>query len=84
MIDATYNQVKSDISGNTLSDLEFSKRTDLLSRKPHVAKKLAENKVRQDAGFPTPVIRLADNMLCNFQCTHCCAEHYMDLSLIHI
>ena len=44
MIDATYNQVKSDINGNTLSDLEFSKRTDLISRKPHVAKKLAENR----------------------------------------
>jgi MoaA/NifB/PqqE/SkfB family radical SAM enzyme len=84
MIDATYNQVKSDISGNTLSDLEFSKRTDLISRKPHVAKKLAENKLRQDAGFPTPVIRLADNMLCNFQCNHCCAEHYMDRHLLKI
>jgi len=84
MIDATYNQVKSDISGNTLSDLEFSKRTDLITRKPHVAKKLAENKLRQDAGFPTPVIRLADNMLCNFQCNHCCAEHYMDRHLLKI
>jgi MoaA/NifB/PqqE/SkfB family radical SAM enzyme len=84
MIDATYNQVKSDINGNTLSDLEFSKRTDLISRKPHVAKKLAENKLRQDAGFPTPVIRLADNMLCNFQCNHCCAEHYMDRHLLKI
>jgi MoaA/NifB/PqqE/SkfB family radical SAM enzyme len=84
MIDATYNQVKSDISGNTLSDLEFSKRTDLISRKPHVAKKLAENKLRQYAGFLTPVIRLADNMLCNFQCNHCCAEHYMDRHLLKI
>ena len=84
MYDAIYNEVKGDITANKLSDLEHSKRSDLESRKPHVAKKLAENKLRQDAGFPTPVIRLADNMLCNFQCNHCCAEHYMDRHLLKI
>ena len=84
MIDATYSQIRTDILSNTLSDLENSKRTGLASRKPYIAKKLAENKVRQDAGYPTPVIRVADNMLCNFQCTHCCAEHYMDRHLLKL
>jgi len=84
VIDATYSQIRTDILSNTLSDLENSKRTGLASRKPYIAKKLAENKVRQDAGYPTPVIRVADNMLCNFQCTHCCAEHYMDRHLLKL
>jgi len=30
------------------------------------------------------VIRLAANMLCNFQCDHCCAEHYMDRHLVKL
>ena len=53
-----------------LSDLEKKKRGDLARRKPYIAAKLAANKERQENGFPTPVIRLAANMLCNFQCDH--------------
>jgi MoaA/NifB/PqqE/SkfB family radical SAM enzyme len=67
-----------------LSDLEKKKRGDLARRKPYIAAKLAANKERQDNGFPTPVIRLAANMLCNFQCDHCCAEHYMDRHLVKL
>jgi MoaA/NifB/PqqE/SkfB family radical SAM enzyme len=67
-----------------LSDLEQKKRGDLARRKPYIAAKLAANKERQENGFPTPVIRLAANMLCNFQCDHCCAEHYMDRHLVKL
>jgi MoaA/NifB/PqqE/SkfB family radical SAM enzyme len=67
-----------------LSAGEQVKRGELARRKPYVAEKLAANKARQEAGFPTPVIRLAANMLCNFQCNHCCAEHYMDRHLIKL
>ena len=67
-----------------LSDLEKKKRGDLARRKPYIAAKLAANKERQENGFPTPVIRLAANMLCNFQCDHCCAEHYMDRHLVKL
>jgi len=67
-----------------LSEAEKHKRGDLARRKPYVAAKLAANKDRQENGFPTPVIRLAANMLCNFQCDHCCAEHYMDRHLVKL
>jgi MoaA/NifB/PqqE/SkfB family radical SAM enzyme len=67
-----------------LSDLEKKKRGDLARRKPYIAAKLAANKERQENGLPTPVIRLAANMLCNFQCDHCCAEHYMDRHLVKL
>lgn len=70
--------------GNSLNDSEKKKRGDLARRKPYVAAKLAANKERQENGFPTPVIRLAANMLCNFQCDHCCAEHYMDRHLVKL
>jgi len=65
-----------------LTEAELKKRGDLARRKPYVAAKLAKNKERQERGEPTPVIRLAANMLCNFQCEHCCAEHYMDRHLM--
>ncbi len=67
-----------------LTESELKKRGDLARRKPYVAAKLAKNKERQDRGEPTPVIRLAANMLCNFQCEHCCAEHYMDRHLLKV
>jgi MoaA/NifB/PqqE/SkfB family radical SAM enzyme len=67
-----------------LSDSEKQKRGDLARRKPYIAAKLAANKERQELGYPTPVIRLAANMLCNFQCDHCCAEHYMDRHLVKL
>lgn len=84
MTDPTYAVVRTEIESGVLSDLEASKRSDLAKRKPHVAAKLANNARRQELGFPTPVIRLAANMLCNFQCNHCCAEHYMDRHLLKI
>lgn len=84
MTDALYTLLKKDIESGQLSDFEHAKRNDLASRKPYVASKLAANKVRQEQGFPTPVIRLAANMLCNFQCNHCCAEHYMDRHLLKL
>lgn len=83
-MDALYTEIKSDLQNGTLNDLELSKRNNLASRKPYLAKKLAANKSRQEMGFPTPVIRLAANMLCNFKCNHCCAEHYMDRHLLKI
>jgi MoaA/NifB/PqqE/SkfB family radical SAM enzyme len=83
-MDITYASVKRDIESNQLSDLESAKRFGLASRKPYIAAKLAANKERQEQGFPTPVIRLAANMLCNFQCNHCCAEHYMDRHLLKL
>lgn len=70
--------------GDALNESEKKKRGDLARRKPYIASKLAANKERQDNGFPTPVIRLAANMLCNFQCDHCCAEHYMDRHLVKL
>lgn len=84
MTDALYTLLKKEIETGHLSDFEHAKRNDLASRKPYVASKLAANKVRQEQGFPTPVIRLAANMLCNFQCNHCCAEHYMDRHLLKL
>lgn len=84
MSDALYTLLKKEIENGQLSDFEHAKRNDLVSRKPYIASKLAANKVRQEQGFPTPVIRLAANMLCNFQCNHCCAEHYMDRHLLKL
>jgi MoaA/NifB/PqqE/SkfB family radical SAM enzyme len=82
--DALYTLLKREIESGQLSDFEHAKRNDLASRKPYIASKLAANKLRQEQGFPTPVIRLAANMLCNFQCNHCCAEHYMDRHLLKL
>jgi MoaA/NifB/PqqE/SkfB family radical SAM enzyme len=84
MADALYSIIKNEIENKTLSDAEHAKRNNLASRKPYLASKLAANKERQELGFPTPVIRLAANMLCNFQCNHCCAEHYMDRHLLKL
>ena len=84
MADALYTLLKREIESGQLSDFEHAKRNDLASRKPYIASKLAANKLRQEQGFPTPVIRLAANMLCNFQCNHCCAEHYMDRHLLKL
>jgi len=84
MRDMSYQVAQQDLSETILSDLEHAKRSDLARRKPHVAAKLAANAERQEQGFPTPVVRLQANMLCNFRCSHCCAEHYMDRHLVKI
>jgi MoaA/NifB/PqqE/SkfB family radical SAM enzyme len=84
MIDALYSIVRQELATGELNEAEHIKRGDLAKRKPYLAAKLAANKERQEQGFPTPVIRLAANMLCNFQCNHCCAEHYMDRHLLKL
>jgi MoaA/NifB/PqqE/SkfB family radical SAM enzyme len=81
MSDAIEMMVRKEMESTSLNASEAAKRNDLAKRKPYIAAKLAANKQRQELGFPTPVIRLAANMLCNFTCDHCCAEHYMDRHL---
>lgn len=60
---------------------EAAKRHDLASRKPHVAAKLARITQMEERGEISPIIRLEKSYLCNFQCTHCSAEYYMDRHL---
>ena len=64
-----------------LSPSESSKRSELASRKPHVAAKLARVVEMEERGEISPIIRLEKSYLCNFQCTHCSAEYYMDRHL---
>ena len=60
---------------------EAKKRGDLRGRKPYVADKLAKIAEVEEAGGVSPIIRLEKSYLCNFQCTHCSAEYYMDRDL---
>ena len=46
-----------------------------------MAKKLANIKAMEDEGKISPIIRLEKSYLCNFQCSHCSAEYYMDRHL---
>ena len=69
------------ISEQNLSPDEQKKRAGLASRKPYIAKKLANIKNMEDNGEISPIIRLEKSYLCNFQCTHCSAEYYMDRHL---
>ncbi|PKU25984.1 radical SAM/SPASM domain-containing protein [Telmatospirillum siberiense] len=64
-----------------LTSAELTKRNDLRSRKPYVADKLAQIAVMEERGEISPIIRLEKSYLCNFQCTHCSAEFYMDRHL---
>lgn len=68
-----------------LTESEQTKRNDLASRRPHVAEKLARISEMEDRGEISPIIRLEKSYLCNFRCTHCSAEYYMDrhLNKIH-
>jgi MoaA/NifB/PqqE/SkfB family radical SAM enzyme len=43
-----------------------------------VAEKLANILSMEESGEISPIIRLEKSYLCNFQCTHCSAEYYMD------
>lgn len=61
-----------------LSDAERAKRNDLRTRKPYVAAKLARISEMEERGEISPIIRLEKSYLCNFQCTHCSAEYYME------
>ena len=60
---------------------ELAKRDDLRSRRPYVAEKLANILAMEERGEISPIIRLEKSYLCNFQCTHCSAEYYMDRHL---
>ncbi len=60
---------------------EQSKREGLQRRKPYVAAKLARIVEMEERGEISPIIRLEKSYLCNFQCTHCSAEYYMDRHL---
>ena len=64
-----------------LSPSEHCKRNDLASRKPYVAAKLARIAAMEERGDISPIVRLEKSYLCNFQCTHCSAEYYMDRHL---
>jgi len=69
------------ISEQNLSPVEKSKREGLAKKKPYVAKKLANISKMEEIGEISPIIRLEKSYLCNFQCTHCSAEYYMDRHL---
>jgi len=64
-----------------LSTAEQSKRNDLARRKPYIAAKLARVAEMEERGEVSPILRLEKSYLCNFQCTHCSAEYYMDRHL---
>ncbi|HJV26691.1 MAG TPA: radical SAM protein [Aromatoleum sp.] len=69
------------IADTGLTAAEAAKRNDLASRKPYVAAKLARISEMEARGDISPIIRLEKSYLCNFQCTHCSAEYYMDRHL---
>lgn len=64
-----------------LTPEEQAKRNDLKTKKPYVAAKLANISAMEERGEISPIIRIEKSYLCNFQCTHCCAEFYMDRHL---
>ena len=61
-----------------LTEREQAKRNGLASRKPYLAKKLSGIFDMEERGEVSPQIRLEKSYLCNFTCSHCSAEHYMD------
>jgi MoaA/NifB/PqqE/SkfB family radical SAM enzyme len=67
-----------------LTAAEQEKRNDLKNRKPYVAAKLARVAEMEERGEISPIIRLEKSYLCNFQCTHCSAEYYMDRHLKNV
>lgn len=73
--------METDLLAKALSAEELKKRNDLASRKPYVAAKLARIAEMEERGEISPIIRLEKSYLCNFQCTHCSAEYYMDRHL---
>lgn len=72
---------QSEIIMSALSAEELAKRQGLMVRKPYVASKLAKIAEMEERGQVSPIIRLEKSYLCNFQCTHCSAEYYMDRHL---
>lgn len=70
-----------EICGGNLNEAEKAKRNDLLARKPYIAAKLANVAAMEERGEISPIIRIEKSYLCNFECTHCSAEYYMDRHL---
>jgi MoaA/NifB/PqqE/SkfB family radical SAM enzyme len=75
MTDITQNLFKD------LTPLERQKREGLANRKPYLAKKFAAIAETEANGGISPIVRLEKSYLCNFQCSHCSAEYYMDRHL---
>ncbi|WP_047248880.1 radical SAM/SPASM domain-containing protein [Chromobacterium subtsugae] len=73
-----------DTTNLALSQAEQAKRNDLARRKPYVAAKLARIAEMEERGEISPIIRLEKSYLCNFKCTHCSAEYYMDRHLKNV
>ena len=69
------------VSEQNLTPEERKKRAGLAAIYPHVAKKLANINTMEEKGEISPIIRIEKSYLCNFQCTHCSAEYYMDRHL---
>lgn len=70
-----------DITQKALTTDELAKREGLTKRKPYVAAKLAKITEMEEQGQISPIVRLEKSYLCNFKCTHCSAEYYMDRHL---
>ena len=70
-----------EVPESKLTPEELAKREGLKARKPYVAAKLARVAEMEERGEISPIIRLEKSYLCNFQCTHCSAEYYMDRHL---
>lgn len=73
-----------DLLATTLKPEELAKREGLKARKPYIAAKLAKIAEMEERGEVSPIIRLEKSYLCNFQCTHCSAEYYMDRHLKNV
>jgi MoaA/NifB/PqqE/SkfB family radical SAM enzyme len=72
------------LEAGRLSDEEMNRRNGLAARKPYVASKLAKISEMEERGEISPIIRLEKSYLCNFKCTHCSAEYYMDRHLKNV
>lgn len=70
-----------DPADQLLTPAEKERRNGLRARKPYVAKKLAAIAEMEARGEISPIIRLEKSYLCNFECSHCSAEFYMDRHL---
>ncbi len=75
---------ETDVLATALTPEELAKREGIKARKPHVAAKLAKIAEMEEHGEVSPIIRLEKSYLCNFQCTHCSAEYYMDRHLKNV
>ena len=69
------------LAEQNLSEGEKNRREGLAKRKPRIAEKLANVAAMEERGEISPIIRIEKSYLCNFQCSHCSAEYYMDRHL---